>query len=331
MKEKTRKTLEAIQEKLAKNPKFADQALKFKELILQAEMKDDQKEFFQKTVELMSQLLEKSKEGVTAKTPNDLMVQNVETASLMVETMKEFIEVVGDKEIEQGLSDQLKSLTAQFFKLGEDMKAIASKKIPAPVVNVEAPRVEVKVPDIIVPEQKTTVIQETEEAKQQTGLLSGLFKLMKGGLSVKVENYEPKDAVPVRIVDKGAETFIDAFMSFVAGGGGPRSVQVSSGTVTPSTTGVLTAQTTAAPVAQSATAVTALAANTDRNFATIVNNASSRMHVRCGSDATANDPDYLDYGDTWTTPIMKDGKVYSGIITIIWEAAGSGNALISEI
>lgn len=410
-------TLKAIEKRLSKDPRFAGIVVQMKQLRLNKEVAQDQKEFFTQMVGLMTDALEKTKEATAASSPGDLMVKNVDTAALMVEVMKDFVASVADKEMEQSLVDQLKALTTGMDSLRKNMEEIAGRKMPVPQVTVEQKVFELKVPEPVVMDQ-TKIIQETVEAKKQTSLLEKLLssRLIKGIVESFISNTEPDEAIPVRLVSKDGRDFIDPRVlggGFFGGGGeaGPSTVTVDnfptsfevsnfptsyeisndagnpvpvSGTVavsnfpssfeiandsgnpipvngtvevtndsgnplpvngtveitndvgnaipvTPSTTGVSAAQTTATPIAQSTTAADALASNANRNFATITNLGSARAHINMGAAATANDPDYIDYGDTWTTPIMKDGKVSSAKISIIWEGAGSGTALVSEI
>lgn len=213
----------AIERQLSKDPRYAGIVVQMKNLRLNQEMKNDQKLFFEKMVGLMTEALEKSKEPVTASTPGELMVKNVDSAALMVEVMKDFVATVSDKELEGSMVKQLKSLNDGIERMQKNMEEIAARKMPTPQVNVEQ-----KTYELIVPEPKiidqTKIIQETAEAKLQTKILEGLLaKLTKGVTTVRVQNENPDEAIPVRIVDKGGKKFIDQLVAAIGGaiaGGG---------------------------------------------------------------------------------------------------------------
>lgn len=210
MKKKTSEKLDSIEKALAKDPRFSKQVLEMKKLRIAAESKNDMKGFFESMVKLLSDALEETKKGTVAQSPNDVMVQNSETAVAMVGVLKDFVEVLKDKEVEKDLSGDINKMIAGFKGLEENMRTIAAKKIPAPIVSVPAPVVNVKAPEVHVPEQKTVVIPETKEAEMQTKLLTAIAeKLIKQMLTVKVSNENPDEAVPVRLVDKGGKKFID--------------------------------------------------------------------------------------------------------------------------
>ena len=81
-------------------------------------------------------------------------------------------------------------------------------------------------------------------------------------------------------------------------------------------------------VAQSATSVSLLAANLDRRFVTIFNEANATLYVSFGATASLT---------SYTVQIPKNGYFesqedgYTGAIDGIWTAAGAGNARITEV
>lgn len=215
--------LKAIEKQLSKDPRFAGVVVQMKQLRLNKEIKDDQKAFFEKMVGLMTEALEKTSEPVPASTPGDLMLKNVDSAALMVQVMKDFVASVSDKELEGSLVDQLKTLNAGIEKMQKNMSEIAGRKMPTPQVTVEQKVYELKVPEPKVIDQ-TKIIQEAVEVKIQTKILEALLaKITKGVTAVRVQNENPDEAIPVRIVDKGGKKFIDQLVAAIGGaiaGGG---------------------------------------------------------------------------------------------------------------
>lgn len=322
--------LKAVEKKLAKDPRFAGIVVQMKQLRTQSEAAKDQKQFYADMVALMEKALEKTAEATAATSPGDLMVKNVDTAALMVEVMKDFVHSVADKELEQSMVDQLKALTTGLDSLQKNMERIAAKEVPTPQVNVVE-----KVVELVVPEPKvidnTKVIQETAEAKKQTSLLEKLLssKLIKSASSF-ISNLLPGDAIAVRLVSKDGKEFIDPRTiggggAMIAGGGGQGPA-----TVTPATAGVAT-EAVEGTVAASTSSQVAIASNPDRNYGIISNQSDGLFYISMSGEATTSSPDYLFPGDTWYLPVMKDGKVYTGDISIIWKSTSTGNAVTSEI
>lgn len=158
----------------------------------------------------MTEALEKTSEPVPASTPGDLMLKNVDSAALMVQVMKDFVASVSDKELEGSLVDQLKTLNAGIEKMQKNMSEIAGRKMPTPRVTVEQKVYELKVPEPKVIDQ-TKIIQEAVEVKIQTKILEALLaKITKGVTAVRVQNENPDEAIPVRIVDKGGKKYRSA-------------------------------------------------------------------------------------------------------------------------
>lgn len=95
-----------------------------------------------------------------------------------------------------------------------------------------------------------------------------------------------------------------------------------SGTITPSKSS--TATTT--QVADTASNITLLVANTSRLGASVVNNSSSTLFLKCGADATTSDFTVKMYQDEyWECPAN-----YTGRIDGIWSTNSSGSAAITE-
>lgn len=334
---KNKKQLDAIEARLMKDPRFVQQALDMKALRIQAEAKGDQKEFFEKMVDLLTATLVQSQQGTKAKGAGDLMVQNVETAAMMIETLKDFVEVLADKSKEESLIGVLGNLVEGIEDLKKNVGEIAGRKIPAPVVNVPQAKINVEAPVVNIPELKTTVVQETKEATQQTKLLEALLlKVANGTIKMMVQNEEASEAIPVRITDKDAKKFVDAFQQAmtVVGGGGPRSVTITNVTGTP----ILVALSdrtsihagTEASVTDSATSVTLIAQNTARSGGCITNWSTSRLSISRTATATTNSPEYIDYGETWYVPLLATGEVYRGIVTGIWSSAAGLTCQVVE-
>ncbi len=83
---------------------------------------------------------------------------------------------------------------------------------------------------------------------------------------------------------------------------------------------------TITPVASSATNVPLLAANAARNSAKVVNTDANALLLKYGAAASSNSFTYrIPAGGTWEMPDR-----YTGQIDGIWEAAGTGKAMITE-
>ena len=78
-------------------------------------------------------------------------------------------------------------------------------------------------------------------------------------------------------------------------------------------------------VARSATSVTILAANSARVEAIIRNDSNKSMYLSLTGTATTSSTIELGKGDTY----FEDK--YTGIISGIWESAGAGNAIVTEV
>lgn len=78
-------------------------------------------------------------------------------------------------------------------------------------------------------------------------------------------------------------------------------------------------------VARSATSVTILAANTSRVEAIIRNDSNATLYLSLTGTATTSSTVQLLKGDTY----FEDK--YTGIITGIWDSAGAGNAIVTEV
>jgi len=78
-------------------------------------------------------------------------------------------------------------------------------------------------------------------------------------------------------------------------------------------------------VARSVTSVTILAANASRVEAIIRNNSSTTMYLSLTGTATTSSTIELLKGDTY----FEDK--YTGIISGIWNSAGAGNAIVTEV
>jgi len=78
-------------------------------------------------------------------------------------------------------------------------------------------------------------------------------------------------------------------------------------------------------VARSVTSVTILAANASRVEAIIRNNSNTTMYLSLTGTATTSSTIELLKGDTY----FEDK--YTGIISGIWNSAGAGNAIVTEV
>jgi hypothetical protein len=78
-------------------------------------------------------------------------------------------------------------------------------------------------------------------------------------------------------------------------------------------------------VARSATSVTILAANASRVEAIIRNSSNTTMYLSLTGTATTSSTIELLKGDTY----FEDK--YTGIISGIWNSAGAGNAIVTEV
>lgn len=122
---------------------------------------------------------------------------------------------------------------AELREVKSSLKILASKKIPAPVVNVAAPHVEVKAPEARVEViDKTEVVHETKYQEAAAKTLESLSEVLQriaknttGRQISYIENRSPNEFIPVMLVDKRGKNFMDisdmvqAFMSTSSGGG----------------------------------------------------------------------------------------------------------------
>jgi len=87
-------------------------------------------------------------------------------------------------------------------------------------------------------------------------------------------------------------------------------------------------------VASAATATTILAANSARLGATITNDDANILYLLVASTGTVSSTVYTvpvaGGGGFYELPVLAKGKVYTGIITGIWAADGSGAARVTE-
>lgn len=86
---------------------------------------------------------------------------------------------------------------------------------------------------------------------------------------------------------------------------------------------------TLANVAQIATSVTLLAANTARMGAVFVNDSTSILYMKYGASASITSYTYK--MDPYDTVEINANMLYTGLVSGIWAAAGSGNARVTEV
>lgn len=91
---------------------------------------------------------------------------------------------------------------------------------------------------------------------------------------------------------------------------------------------------TPSAVASTTTATTVLAANTGRMGATFTNDDANILYLLVASSGTASATVYsvplAGNGGYYELPLMKNGLPYTGIITGVWSADGSGSVRVTE-
>ena len=125
---------------------------------------------------------------------------------------------------------------------------LAEKKIPAPIVNVQAPEVRVKIPEpTILNQTKTEVLVETKYQEATAVALDQAVKVLntiaKNGEAIQVSRIKNafNDPIPVQLVDKRGKSIMDfsdipAFMSGSSTGG---QAQYTEGDVKTTTVGTM--------------------------------------------------------------------------------------------
>jgi hypothetical protein len=87
-------------------------------------------------------------------------------------------------------------------------------------------------------------------------------------------------------------------------------------------------------VASGTSAVTILAANANRWGATFTNDDANLLYLLVASSGTASSSVYsvpvAGNGGYYELPMLKNGKPYTGIITGIWAADGTGSVRVTE-
>lgn len=118
---------------------------------------------------------------------------------LLNDTLKNVSYVHGEN------ADAVVTLKTAFEYLGKEVKALAEKETPAPVVNVEAPVVTVPEPTII----------EKQDPFSETIARTLIEILQRQTNEVRITNARPQDAIPVVLTDRSLKKFYDAISQIV--------------------------------------------------------------------------------------------------------------------
>ena len=202
---------EEMEKKLLLNPKTKDVVLEMRRQRETAKAQETEQEFYGNMFKTMKQSLENISDTNNVKSQTDLMQKNTETVFMLADGLSLLVKAMAEKDNTENLSE----LTA----IKEAITKLAEKRIPAPVVNVEAPII--KAPEAVVID-KSTVIQETKEMQEAVKVLGKILEKVsiKQSSIVKIGNVDPDEAVAVRIVDKDGKGFVDLISNWFVGGGG---------------------------------------------------------------------------------------------------------------
>lgn len=150
------------------------------------------------------------------------------------------------KAISDGNKDE--QTIAELKDLKTALKALAAKELPAPVVNVAPPQVNVQAPEAkVINETKTEVVLETKyqeaAAKTLENLMSVLEKVANNTKAIgatRVSN-SMSDAIPVQIVDKKGRTIMDFsdVPKYLTGASGGGTTQYKEGDTVPTIVGTV--------------------------------------------------------------------------------------------
>lgn len=83
-------------------------------------------------------------------------------------------------------------------------------------------------------------------------------------------------------------------------------------------------------VGDSATSVSLLAANSARGMATVRNGSTAAMYISKTATATSSSPVKVSSGGIYELPIERNGDVYKGALTAIWDSDAGGSAYVEE-
>ena len=200
---------EEMEKKLLLNPKTKDVVLEMRRQRETAKAQETEQEFYGNMFKTMKQSLENISDTNAVKSQTDLMQRNTETVFMLADGLSLLVKAMAEKDNTENLSE----LTA----IKEAISKLAEKRIPAPVVNVEAPII--KAPEAVVID-KSTVIQETKEMQEAVKVLGKILEKVsiKQSSIVKIGNVDPDEAVAVRMVDKDGKNFVDLVSSWFIGG-----------------------------------------------------------------------------------------------------------------
>ena len=200
-----------MEQKLLLNPKTKDVVMEIRRQRESAKAQETEQEFYGNMFKTMKDSLERIGDTNTVKSQTDLMQKNTDTVFMLADGLSLLVKAMAEKDNTENLSE----LTA----IKEAITKLAEKRIPAPIVNVEAPII--KAPEAVVID-KSTVIQETKEIQAAVKVLEKILEKVsiKQSSIVKIGNVDPDEAVAVRMVDKDGKNFVDLVSSWFVGGSG---------------------------------------------------------------------------------------------------------------
>lgn len=200
---------EEMEKKLLANPKTRDVVLEMRRQRDSAKANETEQQFYGNMFKTMKDSLEKLGETNTVKSQTELMQKNTETVFMLADGLSLLIKALGEQDNTDNLLE-LQSIKGAITKLAE-------KKVPAPIVNIEAPIVKIPEAKII---DKSTVIQETKEIQEAVKILGKILEKVsvKQNSIVKIGNVDPDEAVAVRMVDKNGKNFVDLMANWFIGG-----------------------------------------------------------------------------------------------------------------
>lgn len=208
------KLREEIEAELLKHPDFKDVVLEHKKMKREMKKTESDQDFYTNVFAILQGSIAKLGGNNALKSQSDLMIKNTETVFMLADAMGSLLEKMQEKDN----SD----LLGQLEDVKKLLKQNIDKRIPAPIVKVEAPNVEIPQPVVI---DKSTIIQETEHIQKAVDVLQRILHQVstKQSDSVYIRNEDPEQAIPVRFVDSMGKRFVDMIQGVISAGGGARS------------------------------------------------------------------------------------------------------------